>query len=105
MVKSLIGLGAKVDAADENGQTSLLLAAENGHMDTVKALVELEADINASNKHGRSALMIASKSGNTEMVKSLIELGAQVQASDNSKSPSCLHRNMDMKILLSFLFK
>ena len=43
-VRSLIDAGADVNAADEDGDTALMNAAWNGHVETVKLLLEAGAD-------------------------------------------------------------
>ena len=46
-VKLLLKAGANVDAADEDGDTALTLAACNGHVEMVKLLLKAGANVDA----------------------------------------------------------
>ena len=53
---------ANVDAVDEDGFTALMLARENGHLDSVKYLHETKADLRicsgkAGKRHGHTDLL------------------------------------------------
>lgn len=64
------------------GETPLMLAAKNGHVDAVKLLLNRGAKINARNpdtpdsKKGMTALMLAAQQGHDEVVRVLLEHGA-----------------------------
>jgi ankyrin repeat protein len=60
-----------------SAKTALMIAAENGHTNTVLVLHELNADITATSE-GFTALMLAAKNGHTETVLKLCELHADV---------------------------
>jgi len=60
-----------------------MIAAMEGHTETVKILVDGGADVNARNRGDNTALMIAVKTGHTDTVKVLIKAGADV----NAKTP------------------
>jgi uncharacterized protein len=63
-----------------------MLAAYNGHKDTVEVLVkECGADVNAANNTGITALMFAAYNGHKDTVEVLVkELNADVNAADNN---------------------
>ena len=71
------------DAANIDGMTALLFAAQNGNTDIVKYLVEHGADIKAQDSLlSRSALHFAAESGNLECIKYLAEKGADLLDKD-----------------------
>lgn len=68
--------GAEVDAADNNGNTPLILAAEKGLTVMLTILLEHGASTAACNKRGMNALHFAVQRGNAYMVKTLLVHGA-----------------------------
>ncbi len=76
-------LDAKTDTEERiAGETPLMLASKNGHVDAVKLLLDRGAQINARNpetpdsKRGMTALMLAAQQGHDEVVRMLLEHGA-----------------------------
>jgi ankyrin repeat protein len=59
VVVALVAAGADVNAADEDGLTSLIRAAYWGKRDVVKALLDAGADAALKTKSGRSAKDVA----------------------------------------------
>ena len=55
-LQELIDAGAEVNAADADGQTALMAAAEKGHVSKVRFLLGHGANVNARDKWGRTAL-------------------------------------------------
>ena len=76
-VQYLLDRGASADAVDVHGQTALMMACENGHLETVRCLVERGgANVNAARTaDGFTALMSASVKGHLETVRFLVERG------------------------------
>ena len=99
-VEKLIDAGVDVNSPDENGDTALISASQNGYTEIVKLLVEAEADVNAQDNVGNTALIKASQNGFTEIVKLLIE--ADVNAQDNVGDTALIlaSRWEDLPILL-----
>jgi len=63
---------ASLDSTLGRGWTPLMIAAAEGHAETVSALVESGADVNATNALGRTALMFASMYGFLAVVTDLL---------------------------------
>ncbi|BFZ23411.1 hypothetical protein BsWGS_26450 [Bradybaena similaris] len=73
LVHQLVHFGADVQAKDRNGNTPLLICAENGFTSIEKFLITRKVDINAANYFGDTALLLAIRpAGSTEMVKLLL---------------------------------
>ncbi|KAJ3646955.1 hypothetical protein Zmor_024511 [Zophobas morio] len=63
----------------ENGETSLLLACDRGHLKIVKYLLQKpDAEINRPNKNGATPLYIASRNGHEQVVEYLVTIGAEI---------------------------
>ena len=82
-IKQLLDAGSDPAAADEAGETALMLAAREGHVDAVKALIAAGADVNARSPQGWTALAKAAYNGETErgyveVIEVLHEAGASV---------------------------
>jgi ankyrin repeat protein len=56
---ALLGKGADVNAANQKGETALILAATQYEASAAQLLLEKGADVNAKTKTGRTALMQA----------------------------------------------
>ena len=76
-VKRLIGVGVDVSAQDKYGNTALIWASRNGHIEVAQLLIEEGADVNAQDNVGGTALMRASYLGHQEVAQLLIEAGAK----------------------------
>jgi len=62
------------------GSTALMLAAQNGSVESAKLLLAAGANANDTAGDGKSALVMAAFSGNTGVAKLLIDAGADVKA-------------------------
>jgi uncharacterized protein len=82
IVKSLIERGADVTLRDDDDDTALHLAAQNGNVNLTKLLLDKGAPINAQNKVGGTALMWAASKGNVELAQLLLERGADASIKD-----------------------
>jgi len=63
---------ASLDSTLGKGWTPLMIAAAEGHAETVSALTEAGADVNATNALGRTALMFACSYGFLDIVTDLL---------------------------------
>ncbi len=76
-VKGFLAKGADVDGASEFGATSLIFAADRGHLEIVKMLLERGADVNRKDTTYQSSPIIwAAYNGHTAVVAFLIEHGS-----------------------------
>ncbi len=79
----LIGVGARLDAADrELGFTALMYAASQGSSAVVARLLAAGAAVGHANNMGISALLLASRSGYLEVVEQLLQAGASIDQAD-----------------------
>lgn len=97
-VKKLLAKGANInDPIGKYGETALMLAAHNGHADTVELLIDEGADIEAKAKWGRTALIREADWGDTEDVKLLINKGADIEARDDEGKTALMAAAMSDK--------
>lgn len=85
-----IAQGIDPNTTDEEGHTALMLAAFDGHTNTVKYLLAEGADPNLYDQNGRSALMYAATGPNAATVRALLDAGAQVNAVDKDEQFNAL---------------
>ena len=81
-IEDCVASGFDVNARNEAGETTLMIAAKYGTAETVGALLEAGANANARDVNGSTALMFAAMYGTAEMVKLLLDAGADVSARD-----------------------
>ena len=77
-VRVLLARGIDVDARDRYGQTALMLAAHDGHIQIVETLIAHRANLDVTAKFGLSALMLAIVAGHTEVARVLAKAGADL---------------------------
>lgn len=69
VIDSLTNYGASVYARmEDDGRTPLMVAAENGHLESVKLLLEIGASRYTTDEQGRTAAHLAEEAGYTEIV-------------------------------------
>jgi len=84
LVRLFASKGARLDAGDADGLTSIGIAAQNGKMHALAALVEAGADVNSPiGRGGYTPLMLAANSGSEETADLLIKHGADVNAKNS----------------------
>jgi len=82
--------GADVNAQNEDGDTALMFAAGNGHIEIVQELLAKGADVNAKDRYGKTALMWADQvfQGNENIVQLLLAKGARISMDVWYNSPA-----------------
>ena len=79
----LLEKGADVRAANHDGVTALMLAAEGGHEAVAQLLLQHGADVAAASNDGATALMLAAQGGHEAVAQLLLQHGADVAAASN----------------------
>ena len=83
-VKLLINAGADVNKGNSYGNSALMWASINGHLECVELLIQNGAKVNAVSDACNSPLIFASWYGHCKCVKVLIKNGADVNVKDFS---------------------
>ncbi len=81
LIRTLLGAGADVNAAQVDGMTALHWAVYNDDAETAGLLVKSRANVNATNRYGVPPLFLACTNGNANLVKLLLDAGANANAS------------------------
>mmetsp|Transcript_22251 Transcript_22251/g.51331 ORF Transcript_22251/g.51331 Transcript_22251/m.51331 type:complete len:308 (+) Transcript_22251:84-1007(+) len=81
-LQELLKKGAKVDAADGNGQTALHFCADRGLKRGVELLLEANANVNAVDTDGISVLLAAVIANHVEVSRLLLDKGADPDLQD-----------------------
>lgn len=77
IARLLIGKGANVNAAADNGTTALMMAAREGYLQTLLLLLEHGADAKYVSPHGHSAMSLAKERGHKEVEALLRRAGVE----------------------------
>ena len=86
-VQELIGRGADVSEEGETDgcvQSSLMIAARNGHVEVVRMLAEAQANVDQPTDKGATPLFVAAKEGHVEVARLLVDSGADINKSGTS---------------------
>ncbi len=91
VIKLLLDAGADVNFTEgRSGQTPLMWAAAEGHLEAVKTLLARGAKVEAKAQDQRTALFFAVRRGDLSVVNALIDAGADVNARlAPEKMPNC----------------
>jgi ankyrin repeat protein len=79
-VRELLRNRADVNAAQPDGSTALVLAAERDDLEVADLLIRARANVNAANDYGATALSVACASGNIAMIELLLDANADPNA-------------------------
>ncbi|XP_072285133.1 ankyrin repeat domain-containing protein 35 isoform X2 [Pyxicephalus adspersus] len=72
-----------LDAADDDGRTPLMVAAQRNHPTVCSLLLDRGAQVNLGDRDKKTALMLACEKGNIQAAETLITKGADPQLKDN----------------------
>jgi ankyrin repeat protein len=79
-VRELLQHRADVNAAQSDGSTALVVAADRNDLEVAGLLIRAKANVNAANEYGATALSVACASGNVAMVELLLDAKADPNA-------------------------
>lgn len=82
VLKLLIARGADANAAPPNGTTPLMIAVQNGNLESAVFLLDHGADVNAYTDMGDTALSDAVLRGHPEVVRLVLGHGADINSHD-----------------------
>ena len=74
----------EIDSQDTDGKSALMIAAENGHLESLELLRGYGADPGVLDNEGRTALHLAATSSHTHVVHSLLQAGADSSIADKT---------------------
>ena len=80
IARTLLELGAEIDAKDMRGFTPLMFAAFNGDVKLAKLLVQMGASIHSRCSNGLTVLHYAAMQNHFEIVKELVKVGVPVDS-------------------------
>uniref|UniRef100_A0A674BS57 Kinase D interacting substrate 220 n=1 Tax=Salmo trutta TaxID=8032 RepID=A0A674BS57_SALTR len=81
-IKAHLDKFKEVDSRSENGQTSLMVASEQGSIEIVQELIRRGANVNLDDVDCWTALISAAKEGHVEVVKELLANNASLEHRD-----------------------
>ncbi|XP_055720273.1 kinase D-interacting substrate of 220 kDa B isoform X2 [Salvelinus fontinalis] len=81
-IKAHLDKFKEVDSRSENGQTSLIVASEQGSIEIVQELIRRGANVNLDDVDCWTALISAAKEGHVEVVKELLANNASLEHRD-----------------------
>ena len=79
-VRQLLKNHVDVNAAQPDGSTALMLAAERNDVEIADLLIRARANVNATNEYGGTALSVACAGGNLALIRLLLDAHADPNA-------------------------
>ncbi|CAL1543480.1 unnamed protein product, partial [Lymnaea stagnalis] len=87
----LLLAGSDIDQVDQDGMTSLMVAANNDQFKALKCLLESGANVNKQCRNGRTALFMAASQGHVRVTKYLIENNADIEIKNNDGKTALMY--------------
>lgn len=105
-VEQLIAEKAPLDAQNAQGETALLIAVQQDHIDIAKALIAAGASVNAQAANKDTPWLLAGASGRTEIVKAMIsakpDFTIRNRFGGNALIPACERAHVEtIEVLLT----
>ncbi len=82
ITRLLLEAGADPNRRDDEGNTPLFWAIDDGYIETAQELISHGAEVNLKNNFGHTSLMSAASRGPLELVEFLLNNGADVSLAD-----------------------
>jgi ankyrin repeat protein len=80
-VRALVRRGADLEAVEVvRGQTALMWALHEHHLEAARALIEAGASVSARSSGGYTPLMVVAREGNIDAARLLLDEGAEINA-------------------------
>ena len=92
MVEVLIDAGADAEVKEDTGRSPLLVASQDGSLETVRVLVKAGADVSVADNNGATCLILAANDGHTETVRHLLCLPDVDVNQSSNRGSTALHR-------------
>lgn len=90
-VQTFLEQGVTIQAADEQGNTPIFMAAKNGHRDVVALLLERGATVTPARQDSVSPLFVAGQERRLDVLALLLEQGADVNVQAPMGGVTLLH--------------
>merc|ERR1712098_705631 len=106
MGKILVNANADIDATSYFGETALMIAAWDGHLEILKFLLEENANIDKTDDNGDTALMKAARSywGTLEIVNYLLNRNAKIDIKKKKRSRTSQIYELRAKYFFSHIY-
>ena len=105
VMATLLEHGATLDDKDELGDTPLLLAAQNGHIELVYKLITLGANVNHRNHEGNDTWNYAIDSEDNDLLETLLSACLDNEIDMTNRQPLCIAASSGRYDKIEFLLK
>lgn len=103
IARLLLDAGAKVNAADSNGQTALMLAATQGSLPLVEMFIDAGADLEPRNAYSFDAFTIGVSGGHIDIARRMLKAKADIESSTHGLTPLMFAVSITNEEMMRFL--